>query len=202
MLNGIKFPIVTLGPMGTDASVIASSLSNEVIFKESFEQSMEYAHTHKLAALICCGFVERKNGQIQDGWVDLNFRYMDKMKLTHAFHAKTKMMCVAKRKDCEEPKTIIIHPATQTFANIYTPGLEVHYTNNKPSAVRLTAKGLYDMCIGSVDVIGQYECLEILSTFQPSMVWAIYIHKNQELEEVNEPVIKSRNHLYELSPIG
>lgn len=200
MLKPINLPIVTLGPMGTDASVIAHSLSNKVIFKDSFKQTMEYAFIHKFAALICCGFIERKNGEIQ-GWVDLNFLYLDRMKLVHSFHAKTKMMCLAKRRDCQEPNTIVIHPATQTFADKYAHGIEIHYTNNKPSAVQLTAEGLYDMCIGSVDIVCQYESLEILSTFRPSMVWTIYIHKNEEWEEINGTAITPTNSLHELSII-
>ncbi|MGF9820108.1 hypothetical protein [Brevibacillus agri] len=170
----IDTPIATLGPSGTDAEHVARSLSNRVILCESFNESMEYSYQNNVLALICCGYIDIKNGVSVDGWVDLNFRYLNKMEIVKTFDMPTKPICIAKRFDCIHPKTLVLHPATKVFADKIPYNLETHYVNNKPTAVKLVDDGKYDMCIGSLDVVQKYNHLEVLETFQPKMIWALY----------------------------
>ncbi|WP_054975483.1 hypothetical protein [Paenibacillus sp. A3] len=167
--------VVTLGPEGTDASTVANLVSEKVIYRNSFPDCMEYALEHDYLALICVGYVERKGEVVVDNWVDLNFRYHKKMELIEVFKSETKPMALAKRRNCHECNTIVIHPATKEFASQLVPQAKVSYVNNKPLAVELVAEGHFDYCIGSQDVVQQYDSLEITKIIPPPvMIWAVY----------------------------
>jgi len=83
-------------------------------------------------------------------------------------------MCVAKNKDCANPQSVALHPATEVFAQKYTPDLRRDYIHSKPLAVEQCSRGESDMCIGSADVIERFENLEIVERFNPKMVWVLY----------------------------
>lgn len=167
--------LYTLGPVGTDAYNIAKKITNNIELCESFPLAMERAFINKEYALICCGYINKdENKQVIDSWVNLNFNYLNKMKIIDSFFHKTKTMCIAKNKEKETIERVIIHPATECFLDYINFDGEVVYSNNKPTAVLLTAMGDYDACIGSKDIVKQYSQLDIMVEFSPQMVWCIY----------------------------
>lgn len=167
--------ICTLGPTGTDSSVIANRLSKNVMLMDSFPNAMDYAFKHNVLALVPCGYQKIVNEKLVDSWVNLNFRYNHKMKIKHIFLSKTKPMCLAINQDVKlKRNACILHPATMEFANIYCPQLEKIFIDSKPLAVSQCASGKYSHCIGSVDVVKLYPNMKILNTFTPQMVWALH----------------------------
>lgn len=174
----IKTPIATLGPCGTDAERIAKMFSSNIVLCDTFAAAMEKAYNEDLTALICCGFIQKEKDALTDCWVDLNFRYLNKMEIVHCFFFPTKPMCIAKRKDCKNPKSIIIHPSTETFVKHLRGKYEINYIDNKPGAVKSVSEGKYEMCIGSLDIVEKHDELEVLEVFEPTMVWSLYQRKN------------------------
>lgn len=169
-----SLPIVTLGPAGTDAETQAKRISTRIILKDSFPEAMECAFRHNAYALVACGYKKVEEGRIVDTWVDLNFRYDTKMKIVKTYTAGTKPICFVIRVDCLTPRTIVVHPATQEFVKLSNPNLVISYVDAKPDAVRLTAIGRFDSCLGSKDVIQKYSNLKVVKTFYPTMIWALY----------------------------
>jgi hypothetical protein len=169
-----KNALATLGPEGTDAQAMAAKISDNVILCASFPEAMEYAQRHNGHALVACGFRQVKEGQVVDSWVDLHFRFYGKMKVIETYCEDTKPMCIAKQIECKVPKTLVIHPATQAFVHLAPWDVRVSYVDAKPEAARLTALGTYDSCIASADIVAKYPNLEIIETFKPQMVWAVY----------------------------
>jgi hypothetical protein len=166
--------LVTLGPSGTDSETLAKSIAETVILKPSFPEVMEYAFEKELLALIPCGYKKKEQEAITDTWVDLHFRSMGKMEVIETLYRPTKLMCLAKRYDIEVPRNIVIHPATEAYALEISPKVEIHYVDNKPEAVQLTAQGIFDMCIGSIDVVEKFPELKPLKLYNQQMVWVVY----------------------------
>ncbi|GGL54915.1 hypothetical protein GCM10014719_65260 [Planomonospora parontospora subsp. antibiotica] len=175
--------MVTLGPVGTDAHHIAHELG-EVVLAESFPQAMHLAWEQNLSALICAGFVTRSGETIRDTWVDLHFRYSDRMELVRVWSAATKPMCVAinrcKIDGLSQAATLALHPATTAFADRYAPTCQRIYVDAKPLAVAAAESGDVDACIGSVDVVQAVAHLEVVETFQPQMLWCLYRRTGHE----------------------
>jgi len=172
----INSPIVTLGPKGTDAEKVASKYSNNLILVESFPKAMEHAFNNKYIACICCGYQEIEGDHITNSWVNLHFQYFGKMEIIHTVHQKTKPMCVAIRKDCLSPNSIVLHPSTIKLLNIFQirKDLVIKFVKNKPEAVLKVVDGSFDLCISSLDIVKRFPILEPLEVFQPQMVWAFY----------------------------
>lgn len=172
--NKINRPLVTLGPVGTDAEALASRLALDVRLVNSFREAMDRACTEKVVALVACGHLRLRGSILEESWTELHFEYCDRLRLVRCFSAATKPMCIAVHADCDRPRTIAIHPATKAFAKRFAPGLELRFVGSKPLAVSLCLTGDVDMCIGSVDVVQQHPTLRVLQVFRPSMVWALY----------------------------
>lgn len=166
--------IATLGPNGTDSEAMAKKVGDKIVLQPSFEAAMNYAYRKDTYALVPCGYKKIEDAQIVDTWVDLSFRFMNKMKVVKIYCEDVKPMAIAIRSECNQPKTLIIHPATEEFRKLVKGSVITHYASSKPEAVRLTAEGKYDMCIGSKDFIRKYTNLKIIRTFKPQMVWALY----------------------------
>lgn len=168
--------VATLGPAGTDAETMARQLTQDVVLCDSFSAAMDHAITNGTQALIACGYKEIAGKRIVDTWVDLHFRSYGKVKIVNTYCRKTKPMCIAKRRGCENPGSIVIHPATESFVPLapWKKNLEVSYVNAKPKAAEQAADGLFDSCIASCDVVKQYNNLEIVKVLEPQMVWALY----------------------------
>lgn len=174
-------PVVTLGPSGTDSEHAARHLTDQIRLVASFEEAMETAYREDLYALVCCGYKRKQNGVVVESWVDLNFRYLNRLEVMGTYSAPTKPMCIARNRNSKQAQSMVIHPSTEEFLSSFphiTAGLKLDYVNNKPSAVQMTARGEFDLCIGSLDVVHSHPELEVLEVFQPQMVWSVY-HKSR-----------------------
>ena len=173
--------IATLGPSGTDSEAAAKKileekgLPGEVVLCDSFEAAKKHAIENNSYFLIPAAYVVRvRDGSVKDTWGDFNFREMDRLETIDAVVSPLKDMGVAKNKDCNNPQSVALHPATDVFAEKYVPDLRREYILSKPLAVKECSEGKADMCIGSIDVIERFENLEIVEIFKPKMVWVLY----------------------------
>lgn len=173
--------IATLGPAGTDSENAAKrilesqQIPGHVVLCESFEAAKEHAIQNNSYFLIPTAYAVRgADGTVKDTWGDFNFREADRLEIVDSFALPLKDMCVAKNKDCINPQSVALHPATEVFAQKYTPDLRRDYIHSKPLAVEQCSRGESDMCIGSADVIERFSNLEIIERFNPKMVWVLY----------------------------
>jgi hypothetical protein len=162
--------IYTLGPMGTDASAVASGLSESVSYTESFDDAMRDAASGKGFALVACGY--KSSADASKSWGDLHFSYIDELDIVEVFHASTKRMCIAVNSAADDPRTIAIHPTTEAF--IRDTSFQPTFFSNKVTAVQAAAFGRCDACIGSCDVVAEYPQLRIIRNIRATMVWVLY----------------------------
>ena len=182
----IRIGIATLGPKGTDSENAAiniqlkEKIKGEIILKDTFYNALDFAIENNSHFLIPAAFKRTNNeGKVVDTWGDINFRYTNEIEIVKTYNLPLKEMCIARNKNIESIDSVIIHPATEPFANAYLQGVKIHYTHSKPLAVESCAKGEYAACIGSSDVVMQNNNLEIINRFSPSMVWVLYTPKKR-----------------------
>jgi len=87
--------------MGTDASAVASGLSESVSYTESFDDAMRDAASGKGFALVACGY--KSSSDASKSWGDLHFSYIDELDIVEVFHASTKRMCIAVNSAADDP---------------------------------------------------------------------------------------------------
>jgi prephenate dehydratase len=176
--------ITTLGPRGTDSENAATKIkslrdiSGEIILCESFRNAIKMAINNNNYCLIPAAFSDKdNNGMIIDNWTAINF-IEEEIELVDAIILPLKEMCIAKRNNIETINSIILHTATEPFANKYFPGIKKIYCQSKPLAVKLCNDGIADACIGSRDVIEYTTQLQIIKSIRKNMVWTLYQPKN------------------------
>lgn len=174
-----RLPVATLGPEGTDAHAVAVTVSDDIVYCDSFREAIQVALRDARAALVPCGCGSLDPMQ-RDRWVDLHFEFSDRVEPIDVFVRKTKTMCAAVRRDTARPPTTVsAHPATRVFANEFFPEAEIIPVESKPEAVRACADGHVDGCIGSLDVVQAHENLQVLRSFEAEMVWVLYARKSR-----------------------
>ncbi len=175
--------IATLGPEGTDSENAARlireqlNLGADIVLCESFAKAEEYASSHRGFFLIPAAYTRKDSqGNIVESWADVNFRLGIEGTLSlHSSHVlPLQEMCIARRADAFDPRTIVLHPSTEMFAKVYEPNLDRLYINSKPTVVKACSEGRADKCIGSSVVVQQFGNLEIEKRFNPTMVWTLY----------------------------
>lgn len=167
----------TLGPPQSDSAVLATLLSQNVQLFATYDIAMHDALSSGAHVLVACGYIGR--APLASPWVDLHFMLIEKMKCYHSFVYPTQPMSLARRVGAIS-KRIALQRATQALLN--TPRFlaelgsspEIVEFVSKPLGVAATAAGEADYCIGSTPDIGRYANLEILFSFSPNMVWALY----------------------------
>lgn len=184
MSERVPLHVVTLGPTGTDAEHAALSLGQNVGLCSSFREAMSVAYHTNVTALVACGYIDRINEVVTDSWVNLHFSYIDRMEVIDTFYLPTKPMCIARRNDRSNLSSVALHPATEELARLYCPKAVRHYVSNKPLAVGLAVNGDTDACIGSIDVVSMYDCLQVVRVFRPQMVWALYARCESDQERL------------------
>lgn len=170
-----EFPrVVTLGPPGTDAAHAARHFA-QTILACSFPLAMETAWRQDAAALVCTGFIDRRDGDVTDCWVDLHFRWTGMMQLQQCWVEPTKPMGIAVRPGSIPARvgSVALHPATEALAQRWLPQAERRYVSAKPLAVRMAAAGEAEACIGSLDIVAATD-LEVVQVIEPLMVWCLY----------------------------
>lgn len=169
--------ISTLGPHGTDSAHEAAKHCSDVALFPSFAAAVAHAEETGGYALVPTGYLDFRDGQLADSWVDMHFRLLGRMRTVNVWENPTKTMCLAINRqrvpDRRSIRSIALHPATTLFARQTCEDAEITYFSSKPLAVEAAAKGLVDACIGSVDVVAQTE-LEPIDHFHPTMVWSLY----------------------------
>jgi hypothetical protein len=166
--------IFTLGPRGTDSQAVAATLSDNVILVDSFERAVRLAIEHGAQVLIPCGYVSGTASDRQN-WVDLHFQFQEQLEPVRVLLRKTKPMCAAIRAGTNlSPDRVSIHPTTTALANRYFPGSEIVCASSKPAAVQACVSGETNGCIGSLDVVEEFDVLSVLAVFRPKMIWVLY----------------------------
>jgi len=169
--------LATLGPAGTDAADLAIELCPWVELVESFRKAMDLATTGPFVALVPCGTGPAPGEKSQaDRWVDLVFCYTGSLEIAGVLVRRTKPMCLARRRglSISDSKSLALHPATLSFALRYAPGVLLSFSRSKVDAVEDCAAGRVDLCIGSCDVVLRHENLEVVTVFEPQMVWTLF----------------------------
>ncbi|MGW6332164.1 ferredoxin [Nocardia rhamnosiphila] len=175
---GLNSPIVTLGPVGTDAEAEANKHTSVVRLVDTFADAMAVAAVYGERALVAAGYLalDSENRTV-DSWVDQHFTHNQVLRLQRCWESPTKPMCLAVRRDLLRNvpvQTVATHPATRVFAARYAPEARLVTVNAKPLAARVAAYGEVDACIASVDVVARYPQLEVRFEWQPTMVWLLY----------------------------
>ncbi|MFT4326717.1 MAG: hypothetical protein ACMXYK_04405 [Candidatus Woesearchaeota archaeon] len=173
--------IATLGPEGTDSEAVAKYLKErgiaaEIVLCKTFRDALHYARENGSYLLVPTAYVDKdENGVLKDSWGKMHFELLGEFTLEEVFERQLQKMCVAQRSDVQTPSNIALHPATDQFAYKYLGDkLRRSYLKAKPEAVRRCSEGEFDMCIGSVPVVEQFDNLEIIERFSPTMVWTLY----------------------------
>ncbi|MET7309345.1 hypothetical protein ABZS68_20185 [Streptomyces sp. NPDC005571] len=173
-LDGV---ISTLGPSGTDSAHEARKRCSSVLLFPSFTAAVEHAEQTDEYALIPAGYLDFKEGQLADTWVDMHFRLLGRMRIADVWESRTKTMCLAINQErvanLGSIRSIALHPATAVFARQACAGAEISFASSKPLAVQAAASGHVDACIGSVDVVAESN-LKPIEYFHPTMVWTLY----------------------------
>jgi ferredoxin len=171
-------PIVTLGPVGTDACTEAGKHSDTVRLVESFADAMASAAADAgVHALVAAGYLALDDtGRAVDSWADQHFTYFGMLGLESCWENLTKPMCFAVHRTVSltSVRTIATHPATRVFADQYAPSATQVTVRAKPLAARAAAHREVDACIASTDVVARFPQLEVIDEFQPTMVWLLY----------------------------
>lgn len=162
--------VYTLGPDGTDASVVAKTLSSRITYCSSFEEAMQHAVQGHGIALVACGY--KSAPEMNESWGDLHFSYIRELMVLEVMHAPTKPMCIAINTHAEKQATIALHPTTERLLkkSTYRPV----FFSSKVAAVEAAAIGTCDACIGSRDIILRYSDLTEVEEVLASMVWVVY----------------------------
>lgn len=189
----VPIGIATLGPEGSDSQMAALEIRNMMFVYRSqepihllpsFKEARDFAIENDTYFLIPAAFSARDlDGKVLDTWGDWHFREED-MNIRYSFLVPLQEMAIAKRKDVGDLKSIVLHPATEVFAQKYFPEVEKIYSKSKPIAVKDCSEGIADLCIGSVPVIERFDNLEIVKKViekdQKMMLWAVYQPKKYE----------------------
>lgn len=197
-MNKLRCNIATLGPKGTDSENAAAvlkdklNLDSSICLFSSFKEAYEQALINSYVFLIPAAYVDCNNDQITQAWADFNFKIAQEsiLELWKAFIFPLKPLCLAQRKDIDNPESIALHPSVKYYLTMVKNDLKKKiFVNNKPTAVRLCSSGLTDLCFGSEDVINSYKNLQIIGTFHSKMCWTVYIHKKHKKDFENLRVI-------------
>lgn len=192
--NGV---VSTLGPEGTDSEHQARKYFSEVRLFPTFAAAAEHAEKTEGYALIPAGYLDYRDGELADTWVDMHFRLLGRMRVMAVWESPTKTMCLAINRDRvpdrESIRTIALHPATAVFARKSHAAAEITYVSSKPLAVEAAANGLVDACIGSVDVVAK-AALEPVDFFHPTMVWTLYGTEPRSAEAIHTAEVPPAPH--------
>ncbi|MFF0492935.1 ferredoxin [Nocardia sp. NPDC004068] len=170
-------PIVTLGPVGTDADAEAARHCASPWLVDSFAAAMTAAAADpQVLALVAAGYLRLDTeGRAVDSWVDQHFRHHGVLRLLRCWESPTKPMCLAVRDDLtRSPETVATHPATRVFATRHAPAARLVTVDAKPLAAAAAAAGQVDAAIASVDVVARYPHLRVAAQWAPTMVWLLY----------------------------
>lgn len=169
--------ISTLGPSGTDSAHEARKCSSNVLLFPSLADAIDHAEETNGYALVPTGYLDFREGELADAWVDVHFRLLGRMRIVHLWESATKPMCLAINRqrvaDRESIRSIALHPATAVFARQACGDAEITFLSSKPMAVEAAVNGQFDACIGSIDVVADSP-LEPIDYFHPTMVWTLY----------------------------
>ncbi len=169
--------ICTLGPSLTDSAYEARKCSSNVLLFPSFVDAIEHAEKSNGYALVPTGYLDFREGELADSWVDMHFRLLGRMRIVDLWESVTKPMCLAINRqrvaDRESIRSIALHPATAEFARQTCGDADITFVSSKPMAVEAAVYGQVDACIGSVDVVADSP-LEPIEYFHPTMVWTLY----------------------------
>ena len=169
--------ISTLGPSRTDSAHEARKRSSNVLLFPSFADAIDHAEEINGYALVPTGYLDYREGELADTWVDMHFRLLGRMRIVDLWVSATKPMCLAinlqRVADRESIRSISLHPATAVFARQTCGDAEITFFSSKPMAVEAAVNGQFDACIGSVDVVADSP-LEPIDYFHTTMVWTLY----------------------------
>ncbi|WP_120026919.1 hypothetical protein [Amycolatopsis panacis] len=170
--------VTTLGPAGTDAESLASSLFSDVRLAGTFREAMAATCRDGGCALVPAGYVHRDADGVAETWADLHFGFLGRLRMVALWEQETKTMCLAVNSRLgpgnEPPATLTIHPSTLAFAHLYAPGAALSFVRAKPLAAQAAAAGETAGCIASIDVVNGLAGLSVLEEFTPTMVWCLY----------------------------
>jgi DNA-binding transcriptional LysR family regulator len=161
--------ILTLGPVGTDASAVAETLTERILYTDSFEDAMLAAAAGEGLALIACGY---KSISKLESWGDLHFAFIDQLRVVDVLHIPTKPMCIAINELASDREHVATHPTTEVFSR--STNLKPLFFANKVAAVEAAAAGTCGACVGSCDVVATYPQLQETKRIHASMVWVVY----------------------------
>jgi hypothetical protein len=180
--------ISTLGPSGTDSAYEARKCSSNVLLFPSFADAIEHAEETNGYALVPTGYLDFREGQLVDSWVDMHFRLLGRMRIVDLWESATKPMCLAINRQRvagrESIRSIALHPATAEFARQTCDNAEITFFSSKPMAVEAAVNGQFDACIGSVDMVADSP-LEPTDYFNATMVWTLY--RSVQVSEAKKP---------------
>ncbi|GAB4590195.1 ferredoxin [Nocardia sp. IFM 10818] len=180
----VDAPIVTLGPVGTDAQAEAARHTRHVRLVDSFAAAMRGAAADtRVRALVAAGYLALdEHDRATDSWVDQHFTHTGVLRIERCWETPTKPMCFATRRALGDGTvtTVATHPATRVFAARHAPSARLITVNAKPLAAAAAARGEADACIASIDVVTTHPQLQIIAEFAPTMVWLLYTRADRD----------------------
>lgn len=175
-----SYIINTLGPQGTDSFVSAKYWAQsfypgaKIVLYDTFEKLFTNLHKGEFIVMPT-GYCNRENENLFC-WVDFHFKYIKNLEIVDSFILKTKPMVILNNKNYKYDKAVIQSATYQLLRQKLKREIEIDFASSKVAAyeVFVAKKYRYTLCSKSTIDIEFKKDVEIISEFQPKMVWVVY----------------------------